>query len=36
MGRGRKGEKEKVPSSIHVFSTEPNAGLEPRNCEIMT
>ena len=29
-GRGR------IPSRLHIVSTEPNEGLEVTNCEIMT
>ena len=32
--RGREGER--IPSRVHTTSTEPNAGLELTNSEIMT
>ena len=39
-GRGRErerdGERQRIPSSLHAVSTEPDAGLEPTSCEIMT
>ena len=36
-GRGReRGRKKESPSRLHTDSAEPNAGLEPMNCEIMT
>ena len=39
-GRGREREREREterkPSGLHAASTEPEAGLEPTNCEIMT
>ena len=28
--------RERIPSILHTASTEPDAGLEPTNCEIMT
>ena len=31
-GRGR----ERISSRFHVVSAEPDMGLDPRNCEIMT
>ena len=34
-GRDRERRRERIPSSCSV-SAEPNVGLEPRNCEIMT
>ena len=34
--RGREREGERIPSRLHSSSTEPNVGLEPTNCEIMT
>ena len=34
QGRGREGER--VPSRLHTASTEPEAGLEPTNSEIVT
>ena len=34
-GRGRKRGKERIPSRLHAVSTEPDAGLEPTNREIM-
>ena len=33
-GRGR--ERERIPSRVHAVCTEPDAGLELTNCEIMT
>ena len=37
MGEGqRKRERERIPRGIHTVSAEPDAGLELRNCEIMT
>ena len=37
MGEGqREREKERIPSRLRAVSAEPNAGLEPVNCEIMT
>ena len=35
-GWDREGGRERIPSRLHVVSTEPDAGLEPTNCEIMT
>ena len=38
-GRDRKremGEGEGIPSRVHTVSTEPDAGLDLMNCEIMT
>ena len=29
-------EGERIPSRLHAVSTEPNMGLDPTNCEIMT
>ena len=29
----REKEREKIPSRLHTVITEPNAGLEPTNCE---
>ena len=34
--REREKERERIPSRLHVVSTEPNAGLEHTNYEIMT
>ena len=34
-GRGRERERE-IRSRLHAVSTEPNTGLDPMNCEIMT
>ena len=28
--------RERIPSILHTVSTEPDVGLEPTNCEIMT
>ena len=37
VGEGQKeGERERIPSSLHTVSTEPNVRLEPTNREIMT
>ena len=33
--RGVEGEGERIPSRLHAVSTEPDAGLEPTNREIM-
>ena len=30
------GETERIPSRLRAVSTEPDVGLEPTNCEIMT
>ena len=32
----RERERERLPSSLSTVSTEPNMGLEPTNCKIMT
>ena len=32
----REREKERILSRLHTASTEPDAGLDPMNCEIMT
>ena len=34
--RAEKGQREIIPSRLHAVSTEPYAGAEPMNCEIMT
>ena len=34
--RGRERGRERIPSRLHTVSTEPDAGLEPTNREIMT
>ena len=34
--RERERERERIPSRLHTVSTEPDVGLEPTNCEIMT
>ena len=34
QGRGR--EQERIPSRLHTISAEPDVGLEPTNCKIMT
>ena len=34
--REKNEQRERVPSRLHVVSTEPDVGLHPRNCEIMT
>ena len=35
-GGGEARERERISSRLHSFSDEPNAGLNLRNCEIMT
>ena len=35
-GRGREGERERIPSRLRAVSAEPNVGLDLMNCEIMT
>ena len=32
----RKTEKERIPNRLHAVSAEPDVGLNPTNCEIMT
>ena len=32
----RKTERYRIPSRLHTVSSEPDEGLEPTNCEIMT
>ena len=32
----REMETERIPSRLHTVSAEPNTGLSPTNCEIMT
>ena len=34
--KGRERRRERIPSRLHAVSTEPNVGLDPTNCEIMT
>ena len=34
-GRGRDRGRERIPSSLHTVSAEPNVGLKPTNHEIM-
>ena len=34
MGRGKR--EERIQSRLHAVSTEPDVGLEPMNCELMT
>ena len=34
--RGAEKERERVPSRLHTVSAEPDVGLDPTNCEIMT
>ena len=34
--RGEERGREKIPSRLHAGSTEPDEGLDPTNCEIMT
>ena len=36
QGRDRERERERIPSRIHAVSSEPDMGLEPMKCEIMT
>ena len=36
QGRGRDTGRERIPSRLYVVSTEPSAGLELTNSEIMT
>ena len=39
MGEGqreRERERERIPSRLCTVSVEPNVGLKPMNCEIMT
>ena len=36
QGRGRERGRERTTSSLHAVSMEPNAGLSPTNCEILT
>ena len=35
-GRQREREREKIPTRLHTIGAEPDAGLKPTNCEIMT
>ena len=35
-GRGRERRRERIPSKLHAVGTEPDAGLNLTNCEIMT
>ena len=35
-GAVREGERERIPSRLCTVSTEPDVGLEPMNCVIMT
>ena len=35
QGRGRGRRRERIPCQLHAVSAEPDAGLEPTNCEIM-
>ena len=34
--RERREERERIPSRLHTVSREPDVGLKPKNCEIMT
>ena len=34
--RKRQRDRERIPSRLYNVSTEPDVGLEPMNCEIMT
>ena len=36
QGRGRERGRERIPSRLHAVSAEPDTGLNPMNCEIMT
>ena len=36
QGRGRERGRQRIPSRLRALSTEPNAGLEPTNREIVT
>ena len=36
QGRGRERGRKRIPSRLHAVSAEPNVGLDPMNCEIMT
>ena len=36
QGRGKERGRERIPSRICTVSTEPDVGLKPMNCEIMT
>ena len=36
QGRDRKRRRQRIPSRLHIDSTQPDAGPEPTNCEIMT
>ena len=29
-------ERDRIPSRVHIVSTEPDVGLKPMNCKIMT
>ena len=35
-GGGAERERETIPSRLYAVSTEPDVGLKPRNCEILT
>ena len=35
-GRGRERGRERILSRFHAISAEPDVGLNPTNCEIMT
>ena len=35
-GEGQREREKEIPSRLHAVSAEPDAGLELRNCEIMT
>ena len=34
--RERRGERERIPSRLHLIGAEPNVGLEPTICETIT
>ena len=34
--RDRQTERQKIPSKLYAVSAEPNSGLDPMNCEVMT
>ena len=35
-GRGRERGRDRILSRLHTVSTDPNAGLQPMNCKIVT
>ena len=36
QGRGKERGRERIPSRLHAVSTEPNVGLQLKNCRIVT